>query len=243
MRRRSRRSSSSRIASRTSWSAILMSHPAARKSERKTGSERMAAAQWRFMSVLLLQMKAGSPGKPNSAWRDRLRPALTALWGPAQMPRGMPDSETVLLLRRWHAGDRGALDLLLERDLAWVRERVRRRLGPLLRAKAQTDDFVQDAVVEVLRYAPRFEVADRSQFRALLARIVENVLRDEHDRFSAKRRAIRRELPFPAGEEDRGPADDSSLRPSRLAEREEWESCIRFALALLDQEDREVVLL
>jgi RNA polymerase sigma-70 factor (ECF subfamily) len=155
----------------------------------------------------------------------------------------MPDSETVLLLRRWHAGDRGALDLLLERDLAWVRERVRRRLGPLLRAKAQTDDFVQDAVVEVLRYAPRFEVADRSQFRALLARIVENVLRDEHDRFSAKRRAIRRELPFPAGEEDRGPADDSSLRPSRLAEREEWESCIRFALALLDQEDREVVLL
>ena len=43
-------------------------------------------------------------------------------------------SETGELLRRWHGGERGALDVLLERDLGWVRTHVHRRLGDLLRA-------------------------------------------------------------------------------------------------------------
>ena len=97
-------------------------------------------------------------------------------------------AETVTLLQRWHAGDRAALDTLLARDMPWIREHVERRLGQLLRAKGEADDYVQDAVIEVLRYGPRFLIADRERFRGLLARIVENTLRDQHDWYTAKRR-------------------------------------------------------
>jgi RNA polymerase sigma-70 factor (ECF subfamily) len=154
------------------------------------------------------------------------------------------EPDTVQLLRRWHGGDRKALDALLERDLPWIRERVRRRLGPLLKAKGETEDFVQDAVLEVLRYAPPFVLGDRAQFRALLARIAENVLRDRHDRYAALRRALHRERPLPAGADlDLGPPCDSSLRPSRMAERGEWERWVRLGLELLDPDERELVLL
>ena len=87
-------------------------------------------------------------------------------------------TETHVLLTRCHHGDRAALDKLLARDLGWLRQHVRSRLGSLLRAKGEVDDYVQEAMVEILRYGPRFVVSDKLQFRALLARITENVLRD-----------------------------------------------------------------
>ncbi len=153
-------------------------------------------------------------------------------------------TDTAQLLERWHAGDRSALDILLERDLPWIREQVRRRLGPLLRARAETDDYLDEAVVDVLRYAPRFLISDRAQFRALLARIVENTLRDESDRWHACRRALHRERPLPG---------DSALtlhaaagappRPSEVAQKEEWEGWVRLGLEFLDTDDRQVILM
>jgi len=151
---------------------------------------------------------------------------------------------TTQLLRKWQEGDRAALDSLLVRDLPWIQERVRRRLGPLLRARAETDDFVQEAVAEVLRYAPRFTISDRSHFRALLARIVENVLRDQHDRFRAYRRALHRERPLPPDTELSLDAPRGSVeRPSEAAERSEWEAWVRLALELVDPEDRLAILM
>ena len=78
------------------------------------------------------------------------------------------EPETKLLLARWHQGDAAALHALVQMHLAWIEARVRQRLGPMLRAKAETADFVQEAVVDVLRYGPRFVVSDAVQFRALL---------------------------------------------------------------------------
>ena len=74
-----------------------------------------------------------------------------------------PDEDlTGKLLERWHAGDGGALDELLVRDLPWIRRCVHRRLGQGLRQRAETEDFVQEAVLEVLRYGPRFVVGTRA---------------------------------------------------------------------------------
>ena len=53
--------------------------------------------------------------------------------------------ETRLLLQRWHQGDRDAVDLLIRRDLPWIRDFVSARLGPLLRARGETQDYLQDA--------------------------------------------------------------------------------------------------
>ena len=76
----------------------------------------------------------------------------------------MDPGKTVELLNRWHAGDREALAHLLQRDLPWIRAHVSRRLGPLLRQKGETVDYVQDAFVAALQYGPRFVVADTVGF-------------------------------------------------------------------------------
>jgi RNA polymerase sigma-70 factor (ECF subfamily) len=149
--------------------------------------------------------------------------------------------ETADLLQRWHGGDKHALEALLRRDLPWIEGFVRKRLGPLLRGKAETVDYVQDAVVEVLRYGPRFVCSDRERFRALLARIVENTLRDKHDWHRARRRAAEREAELPR--ESALDLDGSGDTPSRICAEREREQWIRLALELLDPDERQVILL
>lgn len=156
-----------------------------------------------------------------------------------------PDQQTHHLLERWHRGDRGALDEILQRNLPWIVSQVRRRLGEALRTKDETQDLVQEAMLEVLRYGPRFLMSDRQQFRALMCRIVENVLRGRHDWFHAQRRQMAREQPLPS---DTllclDPPDATSIvRPSQAAQAREREAWVRMALELLDPADREVILL
>jgi RNA polymerase sigma-70 factor (ECF subfamily) len=164
---------------------------------------------------------------------------------PAAGRSGMDQSDdTRMLLMRWHAGDRKAIDALLARDLPWICELVRARLGPLLRARGETMDYVQDALLDVLGYAPRFVTDDRERFRALVARIIENHLRDAHDHHSAARRSIARERPVPNDSViDLDRPSDSVTQPGSIAEAHERESWVRLALELLEAEDRQVLLL
>jgi RNA polymerase sigma-70 factor (ECF subfamily) len=159
---------------------------------------------------------------------------------------GMEDSDrqTLSLLQQWHAGERNALHVLLERDLPWIRSRVRKRLGPMLRMKAESEDFVQDAMVDVLRNGPRFLISSHEHFRALMARIVENVLRDQYERFNAGRRRVDREQPMP--QESILPLDAgarSVTRPSQAVQRDEAKDWVRLAMELLEAGDRRVIKL
>lgn len=148
------------------------------------------------------------------------------------------------LLRRWHDGDREALDEVIHRHLPWIHRYVHDRLRGPLRAQAETLDLVQDSVLDVLRYGPRFELADEDAFRGLLARIVENNLKD---RQKWLRRACR-----DAGREAGGctdsvlmldpPATQGST-PSQRASADESAEWIRLAVELLDPADREIILL
>lgn len=148
------------------------------------------------------------------------------------------------LLEKVHEGQQEALNDLVAREFTWVQARVRKRLGAGLRRKAETDDFVQEAMMHALRYGPRIVVSDRGHLRALLARIVENVLRDQNDHFRAQRRAV---------DKERALRNDSILhldapvdqvgRPSQVAMERERQAWVQLALELLDPEDREVILL
>lgn len=153
-------------------------------------------------------------------------------------------TKTWLCLQRWHEGDETALKEILELHLPWLNIQVRRRLGPFLRKKAETCDFVQDAVVQFLKYAPRFMASDKTQFRSLLLRIVENTLRDKHNWYTAQRRKIARERPLPSSTVvnlNRSLHHDRT--PSQSADRHEKEAVVRLAIELLDTKDREIIVL
>jgi RNA polymerase sigma-70 factor, ECF subfamily len=153
-------------------------------------------------------------------------------------------SETLLLLGRWHQGERRALDQLLARDLPWVRRYVERRMGELLRAKGDVEDYVQEAMIQAMEYGPRFLVSDKEQFRALLARITENVLRDQVVYHRAQKRDVDKERPLL---EDSALALDPPVgevtRPSVVMDRKTEKTWIRLAMELLDEDEREMLRL
>ncbi|MHC5066609.1 MAG: RNA polymerase sigma factor [Planctomycetota bacterium] len=154
------------------------------------------------------------------------------------------DSDTVSYLRRWHSGDRSALDFLLERDMPWIREHVHSRLGRRLQKKAEAEDYLQDVLIEVLRYCPKFMVPGRKQFCALIGSIAESVLCNHADYFSARRRDMDRESNLPTDSVfDLGTGTLHGERPSEIAVRHEEEAALRIGLELLSPDDRRIVLL
>lgn len=148
--------------------------------------------------------------------------------------------ETRTLLARWHAGDDQALDELLRRDLPWLRRVVRTRLGAALGARADADDIVQQAMIDVLRHGPRFLVGDVEHYRALLARIVENAVRKALRDARRQKRDVAREQPLPS----RSVLQLGSPRtgPATSADRNERRAWVQLGLELLDPDDREIVL-
>lgn len=156
----------------------------------------------------------------------------------------MVDTETSISLKRWHQGDREALQALLERHLSWIRARIRKRLGPFLRKKGDSCDYVQEAVVQFLQYGPRIAISDEGHFRALLCRIVENTLCNQFEWFTAKRREIARERPLPT--DTVLPLDFPNAEvstPSQAAARHEQEAWVRLGIELVSPEDREILVL
>ncbi|MCB9919952.1 MAG: sigma-70 family RNA polymerase sigma factor [Planctomycetes bacterium] len=153
-------------------------------------------------------------------------------------------TETLVLLQRWHGGERAALESLIERDFDWVRRHVERRLGPLLERRGDADDYVQDAMLEALRYTPRFLMSDKGQFRALLARITENVLRDHAERLRTQKRDPARERPY-VGDTmlSLDPPKQSVARPSQLASKGEEQVWLEIGLEMLDADERRIVRL
>jgi RNA polymerase sigma-70 factor, ECF subfamily len=153
----------------------------------------------------------------------------------------MNDASTIVgLLRRWHRGDEAALQELLVRELPWVKDQVSRRMGGELRRRADADDVVQQALLDVFRHGPRFEVGDIEHYRALMMRIVENTIRKMiRDGRRAKRWAGREE-PLPSGSVVVLTA--GVTRPASAADRNERRAWLHLSLELLDPADREIVL-
>ncbi|MBK8097566.1 MAG: sigma-70 family RNA polymerase sigma factor [Planctomycetes bacterium] len=130
---------------------------------------------------------------------------------------------------------------LLRRDLPWARELVRQRLGAQLRQFGDTEDFLHDAVVEVLTFSPRFLVTSAEAFRRILAVVVENTLRDRHEYFTRKRRDRAREQPLT----DTVLCLDVRSRtpgPGTQAGRAEEQAWLRLALEMLVPDDREIIV-
>ncbi len=152
-----------------------------------------------------------------------------------------PITQQLLLL---HQGDHDALQRLIHDHLPWIETHVRKKLTPLVRLDGDTQDFVQEALLDVLRDGPRFVVGNTAGFRALLARIVENNLLDRVRYMQRGQRDRRRQRALPSDSVLMLDAPARSITaPSVQAERNERDAWMRLALELLDPDDREVIRL
>jgi RNA polymerase sigma-70 factor, ECF subfamily len=143
--------------------------------------------------------------------------------------------------------DGGKVDLsaMIRKHLPALHARVQKNLSPQLRGKAETSDFVQDAMIKFLTHAPRFSLQDDGSLRALLFKIVDNVIHDKYDWFSARRRAIALERPLPPDTilELDPPQRSNGHTPSTAASDSEREGWVRFGVELLTAEDQRVIVM
>jgi RNA polymerase sigma-70 factor (ECF subfamily) len=144
------------------------------------------------------------------------------------------DSESsFVLIGRAKGGDAVALDALCHRYLPRLRRWAHGRLPHWARDGVDTQDIVQDTLVQVLRRVDSFEPRHDGAFQAYLRQALVNRLRDEIRR-AARRPAI----------EDLNP-EKTSPGPSPLEMAIGQEALDRYeaALARLRPEDREAIII
>jgi RNA polymerase sigma factor (sigma-70 family) len=122
---------------------------------------------------------------------------------------------TLHVLELARRGDRSAARILLARALPALRQWTRGRLPGYARAGFDTEDVVQDAVVNTLKRDARFEHRTVAGLRAYLRTAVINRIRDLIR--GSRRRGIAVELEH--GEENLVAADASPLERAILRER------------------------
>lgn len=143
------------------------------------------------------------------------------------------DGESSLsLLERAREGDEQARDALIARYLPRLQRWASGRMPQRIRDGADTQDLVQDAVVQTFRRIDAFEVRTEGGLQAYLRQVVLNRIRDCY------RRAARRPEPAPFDSQAEDPG------PSALDEAIGREAVARYerALARLREDDRHAIV-
>lgn len=165
------------------------------------------------------------------------------------MAERSPPNATVCLLTRFQGGDREALNQLYERYFDRIHAIVRLRMGSRLRAKAESVDIVQEAVLASLRGLRDFTYRSEGDFFHWLCKITENRIRDQADHFLAKKRDMARERPLEVPGPSRGsvfgPIQELArfTTPGTQVVRAEDMQRLEQAIAELPEPQREAVLL
>jgi RNA polymerase sigma-70 factor (ECF subfamily) len=143
------------------------------------------------------------------------------------------------LLQRARDGSADALNLLYERSAGRLLGYIRARLGRELRARLESRDILQAALLKSVKQLGAFRGQDPRAFQAWLARIAEHEIRDRADhqhrlrRDAAREVALDEEAPVPA-------ITRSALSRILLDERARR---LEAALDTLTPEHRQVILM
>jgi RNA polymerase sigma-70 factor (ECF subfamily) len=157
-----------------------------------------------------------------------------------------PDSpETLHLLDRAGAGDAAALGELVTRHRDAIRQFIDTRLDPQIRTRVDASDVVQEAHLEAVQRIADYLARRPMPFHLWLCRTAyENLLRLRRKHAEVAGRAVGREKPLPdrssvllARQVLAGMAPDARVQEAELAAQ------VQGALALLEEIDREVLLL
>ncbi|HET7619138.1 MAG TPA: sigma-70 family RNA polymerase sigma factor [Vicinamibacterales bacterium] len=143
-----------------------------------------------------------------------------------------PLISTTDLLARARSGDTAARNELFARYLPALRRWARGQLPAWTRDLRDTDDIVQDTLVQTLRRLDEFEPRHEGALQAYLRQAVVNRVRDE------VRRAARRPMPAELPEE----YEDPSVSPLDQAIGRQASARYESALQRLRPEDRELVV-
>ena len=158
----------------------------------------------------------------------------------------LDDEETRRLLHQVRAGDRGALDRLLEGYRDYLRASVELRLDKGMRARLDPSDVVQEAQLEAARRIDDYLRREPMPFRLWLRQTAyQNLLRLRRQHVEADCRTVTRELPLPDGSSallarqlvGGGPTPSEQAGEQELARR------LRQAVAELPETDREILLM
>jgi RNA polymerase sigma-70 factor (ECF subfamily) len=148
---------------------------------------------------------------------------------PAEIPAG---EATIDLVERAKAGDEDARERLVAKCRPLLRRWARGRLPKHARDLADTEDLVQDTLVNAMRNLPTFRWEREGALYCFLRQVLKNRIIDEVRR--ANRRPIQQELDDDAAGRDRSPFD-------QLVDREKHER-YEGALARLRPIDREAIV-
>lgn len=142
---------------------------------------------------------------------------------------------TVDLLTRAKAGDRDALEELCRRHADPLRRWARGRLPRWTRDLRDTEDLVQETLLQTLRHVEGFEAQNEGALQAYLRQAVLNRIRDEVRR--VKRRSMQA-----AGLDAGAEVEDPSASPLEEAIGREALDRYESALARLRPEDRDLII-
>lgn len=150
---------------------------------------------------------------------------------------------TLDLVRAAQGGDQASFDELVERYGPRVLAIVRARLGRGLREVVESQDIVQETMLEVFKGIGGFEAREGAPFLAWVSRIATNQVRRQAERQNARGGPGRHvpEGPAPTGEVGHEVEEDAR-GPATLIELGEAHARVADAIAELPERYREVIL-
>ena len=152
--------------------------------------------------------------------------------GESRQERGGGPESTVELLARARAGDAAALDEVFARAIPLLKRWASGRLPRWTREMIDTDDLVQETVINTLKHIDVFEYRADSALQAYLRQAVMNRIRNEI------RRAMRHPAPAPL---DSG-APDAGLSPLEELIGRQTVEAYDEAMTALEPDEREAII-
>ena len=159
--------------------------------------------------------------------------------------------ETQELLDRARQGEAGAVERLLDTHREPLRRMIGLRLDPALAGRVDASDIVQDVMLEVSQRLAEYLRNPQMPFHLWVRHIAKDHMIDAHRRHrQAQRRSLDREQPIlPAALADQSSLElagqflDRELTPATAAVRHELQRRMQQAVAELEEDDREIILM
>lgn len=150
------------------------------------------------------------------------------------------EDPTLALLKRAMDGDQDAWDRLYADHEPLMRSVLRNRIPGTLRRRFDTEDLMQSAFLALTRHGPDLEIADARSFRAWLARVLLNKLKDRIRQAARDARQGVLEVRPPTEVVEQHADDGPTLE--ELAHQAELLARMYERILTLDREDRDLVI-